>query len=105
MKKGQLYVIGFLVSLLVILNVINYSRRKQMEKEYRLVIKEGIEPISINSAGSEELECLPGIGPALAQRIVEYRERYGPFRSLKQLKEVKGIGDKLFQRILPFIKL
>ena len=105
MKKGQIYIIGFLVGLLIILNVINYLRREQMKKEYRLVIEEGIEPISINSAGSEELECLPGVGPALAQRIVEYRERYGPFRSLIQLKEVRGIGDKLFQKILPFIKL
>lgn len=51
-------------------------------------------PVDINTAGAEELEALPGIGPVLAGRIIEYRERHGPFGSLRDLLKVSGIGEK-----------
>lgn len=54
--------------------------------------------ISINSASLDELDTLNGIGPAIAQRIIDYRKKQ-PFVSLEQLKEVKGIGDKIFDKI------
>lgn len=54
-------------------------------------------PVDVNAAGSEELESLPGIGPALAERIVEYREENGPFESLDELTEVRGIGEKTLE--------
>jgi competence protein ComEA len=47
----------------------------------------------------EELERLPGIGPVLAERIVEYRQTAGGFRRVEQLKLVKGIGAKKFERV------
>lgn len=49
-------------------------------------------PVSINSGSLEQLETLDGIGPALAQRIVDYRAAHGGFRSLDQLDQVSGIG-------------
>lgn len=64
---------------------------------------QGGEIININLADAEELETLPGIGPALAKRIVEYREQHGPFTSTAELKEVSGIGDAIYNRIQDLI--
>lgn len=55
--------------------------------------------ISLNSASASKLEELPGIGPATAKKIVEYRQRVGSFSSIEQLTEVPGIGSKLLERI------
>lgn len=55
--------------------------------------------IDINSASVEELCELPGIGPKTAQRIVEYRERYGKFKSVEEIMNVRGIGPKKYEQI------
>ena len=57
------------------------------------------EAVNLNTAGLEELEALPGIGPALARRIVAFREQHGPFRRVDDLLEVPGIGPVLLQRL------
>ena len=61
--------------------------------------------IDINSASAETLQILPGIGVALSQRIVEYRQSHGPFTSKDDLLEVKGIGEKLLNKIEPYITI
>jgi competence protein ComEA len=58
--------------------------------------------ININTAPSEELADLPGIGPALSRRIVEYREERGPFEDVEGLLGVSGIGPKVFERLEPY---
>jgi competence protein ComEA len=56
------------------------------------------EAVDLNSATVEELQRLDGIGPALAQAIVDYREQNGPFTALEQLLEIPGIGEKRLEK-------
>jgi len=59
--------------------------------------------VKITTATAEELDTLPGIGPAIAQRIIEYRQANGTFQSIEEIKNVSGIGDKLFERLKDLI--
>lgn len=61
--------------------------------------------VNINTAGAEQLQELPGIGPAMAARIVGYRQQAGQFQKAEDLMNVGGIGPKKFGRIAPLIKL
>jgi competence protein ComEA len=55
--------------------------------------------VNINSASVEQLSALPGIGPKLAARIVEYRQKSGAFKSVQELMNVKGVGEKNFEKL------
>lgn len=65
----------------------------------------GKETVNLNSADSSELQTLPGIGPAKAEAIIEYRESNGPFKSIEGLKEISGIGDKTYEKLKDLISL
>ena len=59
--------------------------------------------LDVNRATERDFERLPGIGPVLARRIVEYRNTRGTFQDIEQLRRVKGIGKKTFERIRPLV--
>jgi competence protein ComEA len=62
-------------------------------------------PIPLNRAEAEDLDRLPGIGPGLAQRIIDYRQGMGSFSSLDQLKKINGIKEKTFEKIKRYLTL
>lgn len=59
--------------------------------------------VDINRADQDELDKLPGIGPVLAERIIQYREENGGFFDIEELKSIEGIGDKTFEKIQDFV--
>lgn len=59
--------------------------------------------VNINDAKQEELEELPGIGPSIAKKIIEYREQNGKFTSIDELQEVKGIGESKYENIKEYV--
>lgn len=61
--------------------------------------------LDVNVASESELTQLPGVGPSLAARIVEYRSQNGPFQSVDDLQNVSGIGPSKFEKMAPFVRL
>ncbi|MEV6672119.1 ComEA family DNA-binding protein [Streptomyces sp. NPDC051162] len=61
-------------------------------------------PVSLNSATAEQLDALPGVGPVLAQHIVDYRTEHGGFRSVDELRHVNGIGARRFTDLRPLVQ-
>lgn len=59
--------------------------------------------VNINQAASAELARLPRVGPKLADRIVAHRAQHGPFRRIEDLMEVKGVGEKFFTPLKPYL--
>lgn len=61
--------------------------------------------VDLNSATLEQLEALPGVGPVLAQRIIDWRAEHGRFNSVDELQEVSGVGAKKFESIRPHVRV
>jgi len=90
-----------------------------IEENNTLYIKEGIDDsivetttlsssnkiININKASEAELQEIPGIGPAMAQKIINYRDENGKFKTIEDIKNVSGIGDKKFENIKEYISV
>lgn len=102
-KTEKILLIQTATFLCVLLGVLLYARsadatgsRYTIETERFAAASEMIPErvvININTANAETLTALPGIGPALAQRILDYRTEHGPFSTLEDLKKVSGIGE------------
>ncbi|WP_455680843.1 helix-hairpin-helix domain-containing protein [Streptomyces mirabilis] len=61
-------------------------------------------PVSLNTATVDQLDTLPGVGPVLAQHIIDYRTQHGGFRSVDELREVNGIGDRRFSDLQKLVR-
>ena len=61
-------------------------------------------PVSLSTGSLAELQTLPGVGPATAQKILDYRMEHGGFSSIDEIQAVKGIGPKKFEKMKPFLK-
>lgn len=59
--------------------------------------------VDINTATEKELESIPGVGPSLAKKIVEYRRTAGSFKKVDELLNVKGIGEKSLEKLRPYV--
>lgn len=74
---------------------------------YRVTVERGAseqgEKIDVNAADADTLTLLPGIGPVLGQRIVDYRETHGPYTAPEQLLQVQGIGPKTLEGLRDYI--
>jgi len=93
----------------MVITVFTKEEVKKIEEE-QLPIKEKDdltleknELISINTATEEELSTLPGIGEAKAKIIISYRENCGKFKKKEDLKNIKGIGDKIYEKLASYI--
>ena len=86
-------------------NGLDTTQRKQEDPPSALSENLLERKIDINRAPVEELMTLPGIGPKTAHLIVAFREEHGKFRTLEDLKGVKGIGNRTVKRLEPFVKI
>lgn len=94
---------SFLFLCLIFANCAKKSSTPEISAEKSPEISQSA--VNINTASIEELEKLPHIGKEYAQRIVEYREKYGAFRRAEELMLVRGMSDKKFREIRNFVKV
>jgi len=76
-----------------------------LPRETRRTAEAPATAIDINRATVEDFSKLPGIGPKLAQRIVAFREKHGPFRRVEDLLAIRGIGHKKWKKIRPYLRV
>lgn len=111
MRRSRIFVIVALFGLGVFL-LSSISARAGMTKDLgkmagqaTSIAQKAQQLLNINTATVEQLQQLPGIGEKIAERIVKYREKNGPFSKVEDLLNVKGIGEKKLEKIKPLIQV
>ena len=67
--------------------------------------KISVKSLDVNTASKNDLMTLPKIGPVTAEKIIQYRDNFGPFKSIENLLKIKGIGQKTLDQLKPFIQI
>ena len=103
-ERKVLIFIGILIlagSILRIINLNAIGENSSFDSDKAAIFENNdlSQPVNINRASSEDLESIPGIGKVIARRIIDYRNQFGSFEDLEDLKKVKGIGDKKIEAI------
>ena len=83
----------------ILLSVGAFAQTAPARTAPRASVEKAAAPVNLNTATVAELERLPGIGPKVAARIVDYRTKKGPFRKTEELMNVQGIGEKSFLKL------
>ena len=105
LTKTDLFLLGLTVLFLLAVALTWLLTPRTARGDYEIEAEQPTEDaaqlrmVNINTAGVDELDSLPGIGPVLAQRIVDYRTEHGPFRSAEELMQVEGIGRATMESI------
>ncbi len=94
--RKLVYFLGVLLIAFAVSILVPNSDAGEEEKKEEAKL-EGV--VNINTATSEQLQLLPGIGEKKAERIIKYRKKKGDFKAIEDIKNVKGIGDKLLEKI------
>lgn len=100
-SSPRLVLAGLLLSLLGVLVVPSLAVASQQASSGG----QEQEKIELNSATAEQLQEVPGIGPALATRIIDFREEHGPFERVEDLLNVQGIGMRTLERMRPYLEV
>lgn len=104
-KRKRAFGEGLIFALLLLLCIsamliVHLNAKPKVETLYAIhALPDDFAKININLATAEELQSLPGIGEALSNRIVEYREANGAFQSIDEIMRVNGIGESVFAKI------
>ena len=107
MKKDKLVLLGVCIAFLA-LTICVFIGRNTGNDPYDTVQSKMIETdprLDINEMSAAQLEAIPGIGEMLAKRIVAYRDANGPFRTLEEVMNVEGIGEKKLDQIASLVKV
>ena len=109
-RRGYIPFLVLWLSLFGVFACVRRSRAPQQANEEQSTSARASAPVqnasprvNINTASANELETLPGIGKGLAERIIEHREKYGPFRRPEHLIIVRGISDHKFRALRDLI--
>jgi comEA protein len=107
LKKAQIALVSLTAAFICILLGFFMGRstleRKYIRPENQVTITQASGKLDINSATVNQLQMLPGIGPVLAQSIIQYRQNNGSFASVDELLSVPGIGEKRLNEIIDYI--
>jgi len=103
-SRSDRYVILTFLILGLLFTVISYSKKISPRNNIKLInVNQRHAAVNINRATSQQLERLSGVGRILAQDIISYREQMGGFKELEEIKNVKGIGKKKFEKLKDLI--